>query len=92
MNVSLPTELEHFANAKVESGDFASVSEVVRAGLRLLKEQDAERKAWLEALRGDVGEGLAQLDRDEGEPGTEVFDRMRARRGQRATWSTVKRA
>lgn len=92
MNVSLPTELERFANAKVESGDYASVSEVVRAGLRLLKEQDAEREARLEALRRDVGEGLAQLDRGEGRPGTEAFDRLRARREQRATRSTAKRA
>ncbi len=92
MNVSLPKELERFANAKVDSGDYASVSEVVRAGLRLLKEQDAEREARLEALRRDVGEGLAQLDRGEGRPGAEVFDRLRARREQRAARSTTTRA
>lgn len=83
MNVSLPRELERFVNAKVESGDYASVSEVVRAGLRLLKDQDAEREARLEALRRDVGAGLAELDRVEGGPGDEVFERLRARRESR---------
>jgi len=85
MNVSLSKELELFASEKVASGDYASVSEVVRAGLRLLKEQDAERQARLEALRRGVSEGLADLDRSEGRPGAEVFGRLRATREQR-TW------
>lgn len=83
MNVSLPKELEKFANEKVDSGAYASVSEVVRAGLRLLKGQDAEREARIEALRRDVNEGLAELDRGEGRPGTKLLDRLRATRQQR---------
>lgn len=92
MNVSLPKELERFANDKVKSGDFASLSEVVRAGLRLLKEQDAEREARLEALRRDVGAGLEQLDRGEGSPGAAVFARLRANRKQRPAPQAGKRA
>jgi putative addiction module CopG family antidote len=76
----------------VESGDHASTSEVVRAGLRLLGEQDAERQARLEALRRDVGEGLAQLDRGEGHPGAEGFDQLRARRGHRSARRTGRSA
>jgi antitoxin ParD1/3/4 len=37
LNVSLPVELGNFIAAKIASGRYASASEVVRAGLRLLE-------------------------------------------------------
>ena len=37
LNVSLPVELGSFIAAKIASGRYASASEVVRAGLRLLE-------------------------------------------------------
>nr|WP_255616666.1 type II toxin-antitoxin system ParD family antitoxin [Microvirga puerhi] len=40
MNVSLTPELTGFISAKVASGRYRSASEVVRAALRLLDEQD----------------------------------------------------
>jgi antitoxin ParD1/3/4 len=40
MNVSLTSELERFVEDRVKSGAFASSSEVVRAGLRLLAERE----------------------------------------------------
>jgi len=80
MNVSLPQDLEHFATERVASGDFASVSEVVCSGLRLLREQETGRRARLLTLRRDVGAGLAELDRGEERPGADVFDCLRRRR------------
>ncbi len=77
MNVSLTPEFETFVGDKLKSGTFSSASEVVRAGLRLLQEHDAERAAHLEALRQDVQLGRAQLKRGEGSPGTDVFHRRR---------------
>ena len=44
MNVSLTKELESFVNELVTSGMYFSASEVVRDGLRLLKEQEALKK------------------------------------------------
>ena len=86
MNVSLTPEFETFVDGKVKSGTYTSASEVVRAGLRLLQEHDAEHAARLEALRQDVRHGGAQLKRGEGKPGAEVFQRLRnkrqARRGE----------
>ena len=41
MNVSLTSELERFVEDRVKSGAFASSSEVVRAGLRLLAERES---------------------------------------------------
>lgn len=39
MNISLPAELARFVRARMESGNYSSVSEVVREALRLLAAQ-----------------------------------------------------
>jgi len=65
MNVSLTPELEKFVNGKVESGLYNNASEVVREGLRLLKESDELRLkmreqiqlGWLDARAGRVVDG-----------------------------------
>ena len=80
MNVSVGPELEQFVGGKVDSGDYGTATEVVRAALRLLKEQDAEREAKLHALRSDVREGFAQLERGEGKPGRKAFAQLRGKR------------
>ena len=60
MNVSVGQEFEEFVQKKVASGDYASVSEVVREGLRLLKEKDHLFEARLQALRGEIQKGIDQ--------------------------------
>jgi antitoxin ParD1/3/4 len=62
MNVSLTTELEEYVNQKVESGMYHSASEVIRAGLRLLKEQDDLRQARLKELRQEIALGTEEAD------------------------------
>ena len=57
-NVSLTHELERFIQQKVNSGFYASSSEVIRAGLRLLKEQDNLQDAKLEILKKEIQKGL----------------------------------
>ena len=42
LNVSLPVELGRFVEIQVSKGHYASASEVVRAGLRLLRERETE--------------------------------------------------
>ena len=78
MNVSMTPEFQQFVDEKVSSGDYSSASEVIRAGLRLLKERDEEHQARLEALRRDVAEGLAQLKRGESKSGSDVFAKLRS--------------
>lgn len=61
MNISLTPELEQLVADKVKSGMYQTSSEVIREGLRLLKERD-ER---LESLRRDIRVGLESVDRGE---------------------------
>src|SRR5271168_2218332 len=58
LNVSLTPHLEQFVHETVHSGRFQSASEVVRTALRLLEEQERERQARLDWLRGEIQKGL----------------------------------
>ena len=64
MTVDIPAEFSQFVQQVISRGSFASETEVVGAGLRLL--QARERK--LEALRAEILPALESLDRGEGEP------------------------
>ena len=64
--VSLPEDQAAYIDGLVASGDFASTSEVVRAGLRALREREAAVDRWLErdvvpvfdAMRDDPGQAV----------------------------------
>jgi antitoxin ParD1/3/4 len=58
MNFSLTPELEEYIHNKVKTGLYHSASEVIREGLRLLREQDELRSIRLKQLRADVEAGL----------------------------------
>lgn len=68
MNVSLTSELESYVKAKVATGMYNSVSEVMREALRLLEERDAMQAVRLEALRQDINNGLGSLEREGSKP------------------------
>ena len=61
MNISLTPELARLVADKVNSGMYKTSSEVIREGLRLLKERD-ER---LQSLRRDIRAGFEAVDRGE---------------------------
>lgn len=79
MNISLSPELEQLIEAKVKSGMYNSASEVVRAGLRLLQEQDELRQIRLRELKREVQVGLDEIDRGEIVDGDEAFQELRER-------------
>ncbi len=68
MNVSLTPELEELINQKVATGMYHSASEVVREGLRLLREQDELKRLRTEELRRDIMVGVEQSKRGESAP------------------------
>ncbi len=68
MNVSLTKELESFVSELVASGMYYSASEVVRDGLRLLKEQEALKKMRVEELKAEIMRGFEQSQNGESKP------------------------
>lgn len=55
---TLGSHYEALVRELVQSGRYASASEVLRDGLRLIEEREQERQAKLEALRGALLEGM----------------------------------
>lgn len=58
MNISLPSQLEKLVRQKVESGHYASASEVVREALRLFEKIESQRSEKLEALKSQIQKGM----------------------------------
>ena len=79
-NISLPVTLDSFVEETIKSGRYDNASEVVRAGLRLLLQEEKENLAKLEALKIAIAEGLAGGAED----GEVVFARLRQRIKDRA--------
>ena len=75
--ISLPSEHAAFIDAKVQSGAYASASEVVRAGLRALQERDGAVERW---QREDVAAAYDAMKADpaHGIPADQVFRELRA--------------
>ncbi len=82
LNISLTPHLESLVREKVDSGLYASASEVVREALRLMEEQDRARAIKLEQLRQDIREGLESGDPKPWNP-EDVKERGRKRRATR---------
>jgi antitoxin ParD1/3/4 len=66
MNISLSPQLENFVKQKVSTGLYHSVSEVIHEALRLLEEKEILKSMKLQALRGDIQQGLDSLEAGEG--------------------------
>ena len=64
-NVSLSDQQIGFIRKSIDNGDFRNASEVVRAGLRLLAQEQAQNKLKLKYLRSVVKEGFDAIDRGE---------------------------
>ena len=79
---SLPAKHAKFIDAKVASGDYASGSEVVRAGLRALQERDAAVERWLREEVGPTYDAMKQ-DPSRAIPATRVFARIKAHHAKR---------
>jgi antitoxin ParD1/3/4 len=66
MNVHLGETFDKFVAELIATGLYQSQSEVIREGLRLLKEKEDLRKLKLETLKKEIQTGIDQLERGEG--------------------------
>lgn len=55
-NISLPDSMQEYADRQVEAGIYANLSEVMRAGLRKLMEEDGAAAFYL--LRQELAEAV----------------------------------
>ena len=75
MNVSIGP-LEEFVREKVNQGEYASSSEVIREGLRLLKRRE---ELWQAKVRAKIEEGMASLRAGRVVPAEKVWAKLEAR-------------
>ena len=78
-SITLPHEMAEAVEEKIKSGFYASVSEVMRDGVRALLERDAAVERW---LRDEVVAGNAEYLADPSNcvPADLVLERIKARR------------
>lgn len=82
MNVSLTPELKNFVDNQVDSGLYQTASEVVRAGLRRLKEDQfgyGGASGTLADLEQRLLAALTDVDARKGVDGRAVIRRLRQR-------------
>jgi antitoxin ParD1/3/4 len=78
-SVALNDHFEEFIRKQVEKGRFNNASEVVRAGLRLLEDVEAEREEKLRKLDEAIARGLAEAEAGLGVPLDEAIESVRER-------------
>jgi antitoxin ParD1/3/4 len=83
-SITLPLEMAEAVEGKIKSGVYASVSEVVRDGVRALMERDAAVERW---LREEVIAGHKEYlaDPSKGVPAEAIQGRLKTRRAARKT-------
>lgn len=58
-SISLGNYLDQFVQSQVSSGRYKNVSEVVRAGLRLLENEESKATALRNAIQEGIDSGIA---------------------------------
>ena len=58
LSITLPTEMVDIINAEIETGAFASTSEVIRAAMRAWMRQEEEHKERIASIRARVQASL----------------------------------
>ena len=62
-NVHLTDQMHRYARGQIDAGAYANLSEVVRAGLRLLMERDGARQFY--ALKGELEAAMREAEAGE---------------------------
>ncbi|HXP89278.1 MAG TPA: type II toxin-antitoxin system ParD family antitoxin [Bryobacteraceae bacterium] len=83
MNVNLGPVFDNFITDLLKTGLYQSQSEVVREGLRVLKEREELKTIRLAELRKEIAIGSGQADRGEFVDGAQIFAEIRRRGAKR---------
>jgi len=83
MNVHLGSVFDQFVAELLKSGYYQTQSEVVREGLRLLKEREEIKQMRLAELRKEIAAGSEEADQGQFVDGPEAFAKIRRRSAQR---------
>jgi antitoxin ParD1/3/4 len=83
MNVHLGSAFDEFVADLLKSGYYQTQSEVLREGLRLLKEREEVKQIRLAELRKEIAVGIEQADRGKFVDGAAAFAKIRQRGVQR---------
>ncbi|MFM0327459.1 type II toxin-antitoxin system ParD family antitoxin [Caballeronia glebae] len=75
ISAELGQQLESYVAALVETGRYGSKSEVLREGVRLIQ----DREAQLAALDASLERAVANADEGRRKPAQEVFSRLKAK-------------
>jgi len=75
---SIGKHFEDMIDGLIDSGRYATASEVMREGLRLVEEREERRKAKLDALRAEIQKGFDSGPAEEFDP-REFFESVKAR-------------
>lgn len=76
MHITLKPEQEAFIHAKLQSGRYQTVDDVIQGALHLLDEQDKADEEWVIETRAKVDEGIASLERGEGIDGETFVNQL----------------
>ncbi len=59
-SISLGNYFDQFVQSRIKEGRFKNVSEVIRAGLRLLEEEESKAIALRNAIQDGIDSGISQ--------------------------------
>ncbi len=85
MNVNLGPVFDQFVAAMLKTGLYQSQSEILREGLRLLKEREEIKRLRLSELRKEIALGSEQADRGELVDGAKAFAQIRRKSKRQKT-------
>ncbi len=83
MNVNLGPVFDEFVGEMLKTGLYQSQSEILREGLRLLKEREEMKKLRLAELRKEIALGAEQADRADFVDGPQTFRKIREKSARR---------
>ena len=79
MNVSVPDPMRDWVQSRIESGQYASVSDYVRDLIRKDQTATADQERRLAALDASVARGIADGQAGRLKPAEDVLDRLAAK-------------